>query len=254
LTREADGSYFVDGDLAKGSYRLVAPIPAAKITGVRLDAIADQRLPNRGPGRSPGGNYVVSEISARIISSMAPSRLIRSWDLAASDTDWQAEEGAKAVSDSGMRHLFGTGKRVGLKSDLKAPAGPYVLDIVTGIHSNVAISVEWTTAKEPKFDASRSARRALAAGNGGSLSTPILINVASDLTGLRIIVDDDQALLPIDAIRLFAAEGDGAMGVRLTNARATYSQEGYHVKTAIDRKSDLPSNNGWARIGARPFG
>ena len=64
------------------------------------------------------------------------------------------------------------------------------------------IAVEWTTANEPKFDRGRSARRSLPAGNGGGLSLPILINAESELTGLRIIVEDDQALLPIDAIRL----------------------------------------------------
>jgi WD40 repeat protein len=247
FTREADGSYFVDGDMAKGSYRIVARIPAAMVSGVRLDAIADDRLPGRGPGRAPNGNFVVSEITMRVISSAPPTRLVRSWDLSADENDWQAEEGVKAIADSGMRHLFGTGQRVGLKAAIEAPADLYQLDIVTGIHSNVPISVEWTTANAPTFDRSRSARRLIPAGSGGGLATPILINAESELTGLRIIVESDQALLPIDAIRLFAADAHSAANARFTrNARATYAQDGYAVKTAVDGKADLPAGNGWA--------
>jgi hypothetical protein len=182
----------------------------------------------------------------RTVSTTPPTRLVRSWDLAASETDWQAEDGAKAVSDSGMRHLFGTGQRVGLKAALKAPAGAYMLDVVSGIHSNVSFAVEWTTADEPKFDRSRSARRFVPAGNGGGLSSPILISAESELTGMRIIVEDDQALLPIDAIRLFAADAANSANIRFGKARATYFQDGYNVKTAVDRKIDLPANNGWA--------
>jgi hypothetical protein len=96
------------------------------------------------------------------------------------------------------------------------------------------------------FDESRSARRVLPAGNGGSLSPPVVINAESDLTGLRIIVDDDGRLLPIDAVRLFAAESNGTANLRLANAKATFSQDSYSVKTAIDGKTSGPAANGWA--------
>src|SRR4029079_18915773 len=78
LTQQPDGSIFVDGEKAKGLYRVLAPIPLNKVTGVRLDALADDRLPNKGPGRGTGGNFVVTEFTARALSTDSPMKLVRS--------------------------------------------------------------------------------------------------------------------------------------------------------------------------------
>jgi mono/diheme cytochrome c family protein len=45
-------------------YTLVAELPAAMISAVRLEVIADTALPGEGPGRSKTGNFVLSEIAA----------------------------------------------------------------------------------------------------------------------------------------------------------------------------------------------
>ena len=206
--RQPDGSIFVETGKGQGSYRVVVPVPLNEVTGIRLDALADDRLPNRGPGRGTDGNFVVTEFVARSLPASELTKLVRSWDFSATDKDWQAEEGAKVVADSGMRHLFGNGERAGLKTAVKAPAGKYLLDIVTGIHSTVSFTVQWTTTKGRSFDDARSARRSLAAGDGGSLSMPIAIDANAALTGLRIVVDDEGMVLPIDAVRLFSASGD----------------------------------------------
>ena len=79
-------------------------------------------------------------------------KLVRSWDFSGTDDGWQNEDGAKSVADSGMRHLFGTGKPAGIKTTLKEPAGAYLLEVVTGIRSGVTFTVQWTTATGPKFE------------------------------------------------------------------------------------------------------
>ncbi|HEX5471509.1 MAG TPA: hypothetical protein VFW73_06465, partial [Lacipirellulaceae bacterium] len=103
-----------------------------------------------------------------------------------------------------------------------------------------------TTAKEPAFDASRSARRSLPAGTGGSIPTPIAIHAGAELTGLRIYVDDEQTLLPIDAVRLFAADNADAAGIEFRRPKATFSQPGYSVATTVDGNTSAAANNGWA--------
>ena len=230
FARQPDGSIFVEGDKAKGAYRIVAPIPIDKVTGIRLDALPDDRLPARGPGRSASGNFVVTEFTARVLPSSGPTKLVRSWDFSAADNEWQVEDGASVVADSGMRHIFGNGQRVGLKTAVKAPAGMYLLDIVTGIRPTVSITVQWTTANGANFDEVRAAHRVLPAGNGGSLATPIALEADGELTGLRILVDDDQTVLPIDAVRLFSAEGTNATDVKLRKPQATINQPGYEVE------------------------
>ena len=72
FTRQPDGSIFVDGDKAKGAYRVVAPLPLDKVTGIRLDALADDRLPGKGPGRGTDGNFVVTEFAAHLLPAAGP--------------------------------------------------------------------------------------------------------------------------------------------------------------------------------------
>jgi hypothetical protein len=246
LTQQPDSSIFVEGEKAKGSYRVVAPIPLDKVTGIRLDALADDRLANKGPGRGTDGNFVVTEFTARALATGSPTNLVRSWDFAPGENDWQPEPSVKVIADGGMRHLFGNGQRAGLKTAVKAPAGPYLLDIVTGIRPTVSITLQWTTANGPSFDEVRAAHRILPAGSGGSLATPITIDADSELTSLRLIVDDDQTVLPIDAIRLFSAEGAKATDLKLEKAKATFSQPGYAIASAIDGDKGTELNNGWA--------
>ncbi len=47
----------------KEVYTLVAELPAATISGLRIEAVADTSLPGEGPGRSKTGNFVLSEIA-----------------------------------------------------------------------------------------------------------------------------------------------------------------------------------------------
>ncbi len=245
FTRQGDGSIFVDGDRAAGAYRIVAPLPLDKVTGIRIDALADDRLPAKGPGRADDGNFVVTEFAAHMLPAPGPMKLVRSWDFSGTDDGWQNEEGVKSVADSGMRHLFGAGKPAGIKAILKEPAGAYMLEVVTGIRSAVTFTVQWTTTAGAAFDNSRGVRRSLPAGAGGSTATPIAIFADAELTGIRIFVDDEQAVLPIDAIRLFAADSADAATVKLKKAKATHSQPGFDVQTAIDGNTTAP-NNGWA--------
>jgi hypothetical protein len=78
FAQQADGSIFVDGDKAQGTYRVVAPLPLDKITGIRLDALTDDRLPGKGPGRSADGNFVVTEFAAHLLPAPGPMKLVRS--------------------------------------------------------------------------------------------------------------------------------------------------------------------------------
>jgi hypothetical protein len=246
LTQQPDNSIFVDGEKAKGTYRIAAPIPLDKVTGIRLEALADDRLPNRGPGRSGSGNFVVTEFTARWLPAAGPQKLVRTWDFSGADDSWEIEGGAKVVADSGMRHVFGIGQPVGIKTTVKEPAGLYLVEVVTGIRSAATFTVQWTTAKDTAFDAARSARRSIAAGDGGRAGMPIAIQADAELTGLRILVDGEQSVLPIDAVRLFAAEGGSHTDIKLTNAKATFAQAGYPIVSALNGNSVAEANDGWA--------
>jgi hypothetical protein len=211
-----------------------------------LEPLADERLPNRGPGRAGSGNFVVTELAARWLPGAGPTKLVRSWDFSGAGEPWQTDEGAKATTESGMRYLFGGRQPAGMTASLKEPAGSYLLEIVTGVRSSVTMTVQWSTANAPAFDDSRSVRRTLQAGEGGPIATPIAISTDAELTGLRIFVNGQESMLPIDAVRLFAAEAAGYADIKLQNAQATTSQGGYDVKTAVDGNGAAEAENGWA--------
>ncbi len=61
LKKNEDLSISVTGANNKGSYVIAAKTNLAGITGVRLEALADDSLPSKGPGRAQNGNFVLSE-------------------------------------------------------------------------------------------------------------------------------------------------------------------------------------------------
>jgi hypothetical protein len=68
LRPEADGSVFVHGDMSKRDlYELAFDARGRRITALRLEALADERLPKGGPGRvhyeGPAGDFWLSEIT-----------------------------------------------------------------------------------------------------------------------------------------------------------------------------------------------
>ncbi|HEY1858988.1 MAG TPA: DUF1553 domain-containing protein, partial [Gemmataceae bacterium] len=62
LTKEKDGMIFASGENPTPSvYTITANTNVTGITGIRLEALPDDRLPAKGPGRAPNGNFVLNE-------------------------------------------------------------------------------------------------------------------------------------------------------------------------------------------------
>jgi WD40 repeat protein len=57
-----DGSILATRASGKGSFRIVADAPLSTLRGLRLEVLADERLPGRGPGRAGNGNFVLSQL------------------------------------------------------------------------------------------------------------------------------------------------------------------------------------------------
>ncbi len=60
-----DGSVFVSEIRGKDVFTFRATTKLQGITGIRLEALPDERLPDGGPGRGYQGNFVLSEIAVR---------------------------------------------------------------------------------------------------------------------------------------------------------------------------------------------
>ncbi|MEY3275449.1 MAG: hypothetical protein RL153_714 [Verrucomicrobiota bacterium] len=65
MEEQKDGSWFVPLPAApREDYVLTLPPVDAPITGVRIEALPDDRLPSKGPGRFDNGNIVLGEVVA----------------------------------------------------------------------------------------------------------------------------------------------------------------------------------------------
>ena len=72
LTNESDRSVFAEGPNGKGTYTVSAETDLTGITAIRLEVLADKRLPRGGPGRASDGNFVVNEFSIGAKSKKDP--------------------------------------------------------------------------------------------------------------------------------------------------------------------------------------
>jgi hypothetical protein len=64
LTTQADGSIFASGkNPSPDTYTITADTKLTGMTGIRLEVLADPRLPSRGPGRAFNGNFALTEFS-----------------------------------------------------------------------------------------------------------------------------------------------------------------------------------------------
>ncbi|MDG1325113.1 MAG: DUF1553 domain-containing protein [Opitutales bacterium] len=98
---QKDGSVFVGGRSAKGSYVVKTTTHLSSITGVRVEAMTDARLPKKGPGRSPGdGNFVLTELEVHA----KPSNDLKNWEV---KDDWNfGTKGGKNKWKAGIQTNF----------------------------------------------------------------------------------------------------------------------------------------------------
>jgi hypothetical protein len=96
---QKDGSIFVGGRSAKGFYKISTSSPLSKITGLRIEAMQDGRLPRGGPGRAPNdGNFVLTEleVTARPNKDLKYWKTIHhsKWESSAIPASWKVKAGS----------------------------------------------------------------------------------------------------------------------------------------------------------------
>jgi mono/diheme cytochrome c family protein len=72
LTAEPDGTVLVSGTNENSDiYTVDLSLPPGKYTAIRLEVLPDDKLPAKGPGRAPHGNFVLTKLSARALTEIA---------------------------------------------------------------------------------------------------------------------------------------------------------------------------------------
>jgi hypothetical protein len=72
--KQDDGSLYVEGPLDKDTYTLTFDTKQEGLTGLRIEALKDERLKGNGPGRAENGNFVLSELSLKAAPANDPTK------------------------------------------------------------------------------------------------------------------------------------------------------------------------------------
>ena len=70
-----DGAVLASGKLAAGEITFVTETDLGGITGLRLEILADDSLPQKGPGRASDGNFVLNELKVTATSKVDPKSM-----------------------------------------------------------------------------------------------------------------------------------------------------------------------------------
>ncbi len=76
LTIEADRSVMASGPNPEVNTYTCTLEGAGDWSALKIDALPDPRLPNKGPGRAPNGNFVITEVVAQVVKPNTPPRSV----------------------------------------------------------------------------------------------------------------------------------------------------------------------------------
>ncbi len=91
LEKQKDLSIFASGPNGKGTYDITAETDLTGITAIKLEALTDARLGNNGPGRSPTGNFVLTELTLKAAPKGKPAEA-KTVDLQNAKADFSQEK------------------------------------------------------------------------------------------------------------------------------------------------------------------
>jgi len=104
LSLQADGSILATGPAGLSDYTITAEVRLTNVTGLMLETLPDESLPNFGPGRAPDGNFVLSEIKLDWApGTNAPSQAARLAEARAdfSQTDFGVQQAIDGKVEAG---------------------------------------------------------------------------------------------------------------------------------------------------------
>jgi len=228
---------------AKDTYTIRTTAPISGITAFKIEVLPDDRLPNKGPGRSSSGNFVLSEISASAATKPAAStsgRFVRI-DLPGKQKIINIAE-VQVFSGGKNSALKGVAKQSGTYAD--AEAGRAIDGKTDGNYGSRSVS-HTAVADNPWWEVDLGAEQELEKivvwnrTDGGT---------ASRLGGAKLSVLDAKRQTVFDTVIAEAPKPSAefspgnSRALKLANASADFSQGGFDSAAAIDGRADT----GWA--------
>ena len=155
LKQGPENTITAEGDNpAQETYRLTLPAEVKGTTALRLEALPDDRLPSKGPGRSSSGNIVLTDVRVSVGERRVP---VMSASSDFSQTDYGVERAIDDRSDTGWAVYPEVGKAheaVFALGEAIGGEGPVVVELVFrsqfAQHQLGRFRVSTTTARTPR--------------------------------------------------------------------------------------------------------
>ena len=245
LERMADGSIFASGKSARGNYDLEGEFHAEMITGIRIEAMTDERLPKNGPGRADDGNFVLSEFKVKWADPSKNEEVeVAKWKFDKDTAEWAGNDQVTLETMNGALKVTSKGADPTLTRKVEAKGKLFMLEVQAKLNGNAESQLFWSTKSKKGFEEARSVTLTLS-GQDQWLPYRYYFKGGEDLTGLRLDPDSKAGSIEIRQIKLVRVEEPKFKDVKLVDAKADFSQKNYAVATAIDGKNG-DNNNGWA--------
>lgn len=245
LKRQEDGSIFVSGKNARGNYRLETSTDLHDITGIRIEALTDERLPKNGPGRADDGNFVLSELKVQWADAAANQETeVAKWSFDQNVAEWQSNDDASVLTKEGHLQITSRGTDPQLTREVSSAGAVFMLEIRAKLNGTADSQLFWSTKSKSGFAEERSVRLTLS-GQDRWLPYRYYFDAGDELTGLRFDPLGKPGRVDIQEIRLVRIDDPALKDIKLVDAQADFSQTEYAVSDAIDGKND-GNRDGWA--------
>ena len=228
----------------KATYELQTSTPLHRITAVRLEAMPDEALPNRGPGHALSGNAVVSELtlsahptvvtppSARFVRVEAPGKG-RFLHLAEIEVMSQGKNVAREGKATQISTDYGGDAPRGIDGNTN---GDYKANSTT--HTAATDNPWWEVDLGKEFPIEQIVLWNRMDGDTPSRLSPFKISALN--AERHTVWQQDSKEVPKP--KFTASLADYRPAVAFTNPSATFSQAGWEVAKAVDGDP----KTGWA--------
>lgn len=245
LEKLSDGSIFASDKNRRGNYDLAGDFYGKSITGIRIEALTDERLPKNGPGRADDGNFVLSEFKVQWADPSKNKEVeVQKWSFEEAEESWQGNDQVELEVQDGALQVVSTGEDPSLTIDVDAKGELFLVEVLAKLDGNANSQLFWKSDPNDGFQASNSVKLTFS-GQDRWLPYRYYFRSRGDLAGLRYDPDDQAGSIAIRQIRLVRIEDPEFKDVKLVDAKADFSQENYDVATAVDGRNG-DNNNGWA--------
>lgn len=243
--KQTDGSILVKSGIGpKATFRIKGGSKLRGITGVRLEALSDDTLPNRGPGHSSNGNAVINEIQ---LSSAPAKPTITSARFLRVDAPGKGRfiHLAEVQVFSGTTNVALKGKATQISTDYGGEAsraidgntaGEYKANSTT--HSTATDNPWWEVDLGQEYPIDKIVIWNRTDGELEARLNPFKLSALNEKRGEVWVKQVSQTPSPSYETTL----SENRTPLKLINASATYSQQGWPVAHAIDGNP----KSGWA--------